>query len=869
MNTNTIFSKRPVTMVVFPTEEMDQNKTIDNSIGRRHIDTAAGTFVQDDVSSFSDLQTMETTPSSRAHWEDDILQLERIVEEGPTMHDLGDDKSVHSFDLPDPDLWEVRSSFDCGNSLSSSDNFNLVDLEPISLDLTSLIAKVEPNNESTINTNSRLAGLETHVNMEFLGSNNLLGADSPTAVNSQPLHSNSYGNMNEQPQEISRQNDAPLGSFQKETVQSVDCEQQGRPGSTNLAMNMEHSNVHRRNSMPYQTSHISSQAFMKNQSQMQWQNQLYPEQNQTSGDSMDERMRLLELNSRQAREARSKFNNLSQNNHMQQYAYSASNANMRQMYGKTASMPDLNRKRNVARLQQFDMDAESATNNQSIASSMRPPIFQEIRPQKAFSSRRVARRLSNDSVASSSVLDQTSHSVASSSVHDHVSNSISSSLPHELLQNTSEMSLYPSAYNRKSISSIFNAGGGFSLGTNVAQSDYSNHSGVNANAAQPDFFKSYAARSDYSNHSDMNTNINVAQPDYSNYLGVNGNGSSNSLGMNANTNAARSDYSNHSGFIAHANSTRSDYSNHSGMIAHANAARSNYSNHLGKHANAAQSVYSNHSSINENVAQSDFSNNLGINANVTQSGFNHSTLNENVEWTDYSNLSSINANIAQSDYSNHSSLNGNANTPRSDYSNHSGTNTNAARFDCSNHSSLVFSLGTSAIKEEDEVIPRFEASAPMNDGKAKMGQSANTGEYEGQPVIKDSDRQFATAFSFAVLTEVESCIFGPKDITGKRVGLKIGFKGLACRHCRGNRRLGGRLFPSKIKTMSDTNKTLIPLFRHMLKCPAVSASTKEWLEKCKVNHENERKNQKKYGSQKAFFTKIWERLHGKAPGSTT
>ena len=128
-------------MVVFPTEEMDQNKTIDNSIGRRHIDTAAGTFVQDDVSSFSDLQTMETTPSSRAHWEDDILQLERIVEEGPTLHDLGDDKSVHSFDLPDPDLWEVRSSFDCGNSLSSSDNFNLVDLEPISLDLTSLIAK--------------------------------------------------------------------------------------------------------------------------------------------------------------------------------------------------------------------------------------------------------------------------------------------------------------------------------------------------------------------------------------------------------------------------------------------------------------------------------------------------------------------------------------------------------------------------------------------------------------------------------------------------------------------------------------------------------------------------------------------------------
>jgi hypothetical protein len=152
--------------------------------------------------------------------------------------------------------------------------------------------------------------------------------------------------------------------------------------------------------------------------------------------------------------------------------------------------------------------------------------------------------------------------------------------------------------------------------------------------------------------------------------------------------------------------------------------------------------------------------------------------------------------------------------------------------------------------------------------KTKHGQTPHF-TISSTPVIKDSDRQFATAFSFAVLSEVESCEYGPRDITAKRVGLKVGFKGLACRHCRGDRRLGGRFFPSTIKTMSDTNKTLIPLFIHMLKCPAVSTSTKDWLENCKVNHDYERKNQKKYGSQKAFFTKIWERLHGKAPEQRT
>lgn len=131
-------------------------------------------------------------------------------------------------------------------------------------------------------------------------------------------------------------------------------------------------------------------------------------------------------------------------------------------------------------------------------------------------------------------------------------------------------------------------------------------------------------------------------------------------------------------------------------------------------------------------------------------------------------------------------------------------------------------------------------------------------------VITPSDRELATDFSFAVLTEVEACTFGKQDRTGKRRSLPLGFQGLACRHCRGLSKIGGRLFPSTIKTMSDTNKTLMALYNHLIKCPVCPNDKKVYLQYLKESHENERKS-KRYGSQKALFSKIWKRLHGKCP----
>jgi hypothetical protein len=85
--------------------------------------------------------------------------------------------------------------------------------------------------------------------------------------------------------------------------------------------------------------------------------------------------------------------------------------------------------------------------------------------------------------------------------------------------------------------------------------------------------------------------------------------------------------------------------------------------------------------------------------------------------------------------------------------------------------------------------------------------------------------------------------------------------GLACKHCFGGYG-SGRFFPSSIKTLSDTSKTLNVLHNHMMRCRKCPAEIREKLEQLRGSHDEERAKMK-FGSQKAFFARIWERLHGK------
>jgi hypothetical protein len=155
-------------------------------------------------------------------------------------------------------------------------------------------------------------------------------------------------------------------------------------------------------------------------------------------------------------------------------------------------------------------------------------------------------------------------------------------------------------------------------------------------------------------------------------------------------------------------------------------------------------------------------------------------------------------------------------------------------------------VNDAATEQQNTSIPETEQS---------LAQSA--------PLVTPEDEPYATGFSFHLLSQMQPCVFTEADRLGKRKGLPPGFPGLACRHCFGGYG-SGRFFPSSIKTLSDTSKTLNVLHNHMMRCRKCPPEVRDTLDKLRKLHDEQRAKMK-FGSQKAFFARIWDRLHYKDP----
>jgi hypothetical protein len=128
-------------------------------------------------------------------------------------------------------------------------------------------------------------------------------------------------------------------------------------------------------------------------------------------------------------------------------------------------------------------------------------------------------------------------------------------------------------------------------------------------------------------------------------------------------------------------------------------------------------------------------------------------------------------------------------------------------------------------------------------------------------IPEDFNNALGTKFSRAVCRQFMKVAFKEKDRQGKRKDLVVGFPGFACYYCNGGSKSGGRYFPSSIKTMSDSKKTLLSLYNHIQKCRKCPEPLKKSLKDLRPSHDEERKLQN-YGSQKTFFSLIWANLHG-------
>ena len=139
------------------------------------------------------------------------------------------------------------------------------------------------------------------------------------------------------------------------------------------------------------------------------------------------------------------------------------------------------------------------------------------------------------------------------------------------------------------------------------------------------------------------------------------------------------------------------------------------------------------------------------------------------------------------------------------------------------------------------------------------GVSNAGGESDIPTLVLPSDKRNTTAFTFHLMSQMQPCVFTEADRLGRRRGLNVGFAGLACRHCFGVYG-SGRFFPSSIKTMADASKTLDVIYRHVTKCKNCPTDIKNGLRNLREFHDSER-SKMPFGNQRAFFVKIWGRLH--------
>lgn len=124
-----------------------------------------------------------------------------------------------------------------------------------------------------------------------------------------------------------------------------------------------------------------------------------------------------------------------------------------------------------------------------------------------------------------------------------------------------------------------------------------------------------------------------------------------------------------------------------------------------------------------------------------------------------------------------------------------------------------------------------------------------------RPIVLPEDEPNIAGFLYVVMQQLQPCRFTEADRNKRRLK-DVGCIGVECKHCVG--KVDGRKFFWSSVNAVESN--FVSVHTHMMECKHVPEELKEKL----VELKKLRKEQTaalKTGSQKAFFSRIWERLH--------
>lgn len=128
-------------------------------------------------------------------------------------------------------------------------------------------------------------------------------------------------------------------------------------------------------------------------------------------------------------------------------------------------------------------------------------------------------------------------------------------------------------------------------------------------------------------------------------------------------------------------------------------------------------------------------------------------------------------------------------------------------------------------------------------------------ECDFSPLVLPEDKGTIAEFLYLTMLQLKPCRFKEADRNKRRLK-DVGCKGVECRHCAGL--VDGRKFFWSSVNAVESN--FVSVHTHVIECKMVPQSLKDELIRLKALRK-EQTSQLKNGSQKAFFLRVWQRLH--------
>lgn len=136
-------------------------------------------------------------------------------------------------------------------------------------------------------------------------------------------------------------------------------------------------------------------------------------------------------------------------------------------------------------------------------------------------------------------------------------------------------------------------------------------------------------------------------------------------------------------------------------------------------------------------------------------------------------------------------------------------------------------------------------------------------EVDPRPLVFDEDKPLISDFLYLTLEQMSPCKLMEADRVGCYKTRKVGFPGLACRHCVGQAGCG-RYFPASEASLSQTttSQTIMNHVRNCRRCPVEIRENLEIMKRARMGPDGKRADKPKHGGRKVFFHRLWCRIQG-------